>query len=71
MDEKTTPTTPVEPLFTPADIARLFSVEVQTLNKWIKAGKFPEPIRVYGARRWVADTVRTWIADMQRAPVAK
>lgn len=52
-------------LLTPGDVARMFRVDIKTVARWDKAGKFPpgSVIRtVGGVRRFRADVVRELLA---------
>lgn len=47
-----TPRTPIEvdPLLTPAEVARLFRVDPKTVTRWAKAGRL-DSIRTLGGHR--------------------
>lgn len=50
---------PVEPVrsYTPAEVARLFGVDVKTVTRWAKAGKLTATRTIGGHRRYRADEV--------------
>jgi excisionase family DNA binding protein len=50
--------TPIQPLFTYADIAAALKVSVQTVEMWVKRGKIPSPI-------YIGVTARFTLAHLQ------
>jgi len=49
----------VRELMTAAEVAKVFRVDPKTLNRWVKTGAFPAPVRTPGGhRRWYADQIR-------------
>ena len=59
-------------LLTKGDVCRAISISPRTLDYWIKAGKFPQPIRVNGQRlaRWRPSDLDEWIDGQPRAKCA-
>jgi prophage regulatory protein len=58
-----TPTSAASPLL--LDIATLASMtgwSVDTLRRYLSAGRLPAPLRIGGSVRWRADDVRAWVA---------
>ncbi len=41
-----------------------------TLEKWIEAGEFPQPIKIGRANHWHLSEVRAWIAKQPRRKAA-
>ena len=35
-------------------VATIFDTTARTIRRWVKEGKFPEPVRVAGVKRWRA-----------------
>jgi len=58
---------PDDVLLTPAEVARLFGVDVKTVSRWAVAGKL-ESIRTLGGhRRYPAAHVRALLNRQERA----
>lgn len=49
------------PLLKRADVARMFGVIPETVREWVRAGKFPEPIRVGRMLFFRPDDVRRFL----------
>ena len=54
-------------LLTIHDVARKLRVSTQTIWRWARAGKFPQPIGAEGATRWIDEDVDTWIHSKKEA----
>ncbi len=50
-----------EPMLTPGQVARLFSVDPQTVGRWAKAGKLPFVRTPGGTRRFPEAAVRAFL----------
>ena len=50
---------------TAADVAELFGVSKRTISIWLKAGKFPQPLR-FNLRnlRWRRSDIESFVNDM-------
>lgn len=42
---------------TPSEICKLLRVSASTLDRWLKEGKFPPPIKIANTRRWPKSAV--------------
>ncbi len=49
----------IEPLLTPAEVARIFGVDPKTVTRWVKAGKLTAKRTLGGHRRYRASEVNT------------
>ena len=47
------------------EIARRLGVDRITVWKWVRAGRFPAPLRIGRARRWKESTVDEWINNLE------
>ena len=46
------------------DVCEIVAVGRSTIWRWVRAGTFPEPIRVGGsAVRWRLSTIQKWMAE--------
>jgi excisionase family DNA binding protein len=56
-------------LITAEQVAKAVGVSVLTIQRWVKAGDFPPPLR-FGRRiiRWRVDTINTWLAERSTGP---
>lgn len=60
-----------EPLYTPAEVGRLFAVDPKTVTRWAKAGKL-HPIRTLGGhRRYKQSEVDALLAGESNQEVAR
>jgi predicted DNA-binding transcriptional regulator AlpA len=52
------------------DLLRRFGVSDVTLWRWVKAGKFPSPVRLGNTRSlfWARDTILAWEAERRGTP---
>ena len=48
-------------LLTSIEVAKELTVCERTIWKWTAAGKFPKPLHLGGASRWVSKEVDEWI----------
>lgn len=46
-------------------VAKFFKVSTQTIDRLVKADKFPKPLRVAGMARWVERHISEW-AEKQK-----
>ena len=54
-----------EPLLTYKDVGRLLQLSRVKIWSMIRAGTFPEPMRLGRSRRWRESDVNDWIAAMR------
>lgn len=59
-----------ERLYMPAEVARLFRVDVKTVTRWAKAGKLTTIRTLGGHRRYRADEVDALLKPETEAPSA-
>jgi len=55
-----------EELLAGADVAAELAVSQRTLDRWVKAGRFPRPIRYSSKRVWPRTTVNAWLASIRK-----
>jgi len=49
------------------DITNSLKISEDTLKEWIKAGKFPRPLRVYDrATLWSYALIENWVAQQHK-----
>lgn len=53
----------VEPLLTPAEVAKLFRVDPKTVTRWAQAGKLSSIRTLGGHRRYHRDEVRRLLEE--------
>jgi predicted DNA-binding transcriptional regulator AlpA len=55
----------IEPLLSRADLARVLSVSLRSLDRLQSSGRLPQPDLFLGVRqpRWKSSTVRQWIEN--------
>lgn len=51
----------MKPLLNRRDLADLFSVSTDTIDRWAKSGTLPAPLRIGGVVRWSLDSITRWI----------
>ena len=50
-----------------AEVCSSLGIVGRTLDRWLRAGTFPQPDLVAGTRRlWRASTIRAWLASRQQ-----
>ncbi|HEY1603180.1 MAG TPA: helix-turn-helix domain-containing protein [Pirellulales bacterium] len=49
-------------LLSAREIAELLSVCAHTIRRWVKAGRFPTPLKLGRTVRWSEAAVQEWIA---------
>lgn len=49
-------------LMTKKQVAAAFSVHRHTVERWVKAGRFPAPVQVFGQPRWKKEDVEDYLA---------
>ena len=54
----------IEPLLTPAEVARMFRVDPKTVNRWAKAGKLNSIRTLGGHRRYRESEVRALLSGV-------
>ncbi len=56
---------PFEPirLLTKKQVAAALSVTTVTIDRWVRAGKFPQPARVFGYPRWKPEDVSKYVEE--------
>ena len=71
--DKPDPRITEERLVDSRDVLKLIPIHRATLNAWIRAGQFPAPLKLPGAKRfWRLSTVLAWIhASDKPAAVTK
>lgn len=57
----------VKPLMDQKEVLATVKVSRATLWKMLKAGDFPQPIRIGSALRWRPETVQAWIVSRSEA----
>lgn len=57
-------------VLTPADVAKLFSVDAKTVTRWAKAGKLPSFKTLGGHRRYRRTDIEAAVAAAQVAEEA-
>jgi excisionase family DNA binding protein len=55
--------TEIDPLLTPAEVARMFRVDPKTVTRWAKAGKLQEVRTLGGHRRYREVQVRALLGQ--------
>jgi predicted DNA-binding transcriptional regulator AlpA len=56
-------------VMTGAEVAAELGISQRSLERWVKRGQFPVPIK-YGARRhWLRSVVDAWVAAAQKGGV--
>ncbi len=48
------------------EVAAELGISERTLERWIKRGKFPEPVRFGVRRQWLRSAVDAWVAAIQK-----
>jgi excisionase family DNA binding protein len=48
------------------DVARLFGVTKDTVERWIEAGKLPKPQRRFGRRKWDYEKLQAMLKSHPR-----
>ena len=54
-------------LMTVNDIAALAQISTNTIQRWVREGKFPKPRKIGRASRWPRDEVDRFLNDAARA----
>jgi predicted DNA-binding transcriptional regulator AlpA len=54
--------TPIEPLLTPADLARILGVSKRMIERMRSASRFPAPIYIGRLPRWEPSVIREFVA---------
>lgn len=54
-------------LLTAIDVARKFSVTTQTVWRWSRTGKIPEPISIAGSTRWIDEDLDAMILSKKES----
>lgn len=54
-------------LLTRPEVERLTGLSRSTLYKRMRAGSFPEPVKIGGSVRWREDELAEWIEGLERA----
>lgn len=49
------------------EVRGIAPVSAPTLTRWIKAGTFPQPLKMSGRNFWRADEVNAWIEQQSAA----
>jgi excisionase family DNA binding protein len=65
MADVSVPTTEIDELLTPGEVAALFRVTPKTVTRWAEAGKLPVVRTLGGHRRFPAAAVRRVRADLE------
>ena len=58
--------TPLEPLLTVGDLARLLRVDPRTVRRLWEKGQLPKPLKVGGQNRWKEKDVAAAVERMRR-----
>ena len=48
-------------LYSIADLAAYFRVNISTIHAWKKCGRLPEPLKRFGHKRWDSNEVNAWL----------
>ena len=56
-------------LLTPAEVAVMFRVNPKTVTRWARAGKISAVRTLGGHRRFRADEIRRFLAEVEDLPV--
>ena len=55
------------PLMRIDEVARLVAVHPRTVQRWVRDGEFPRPIKLPGGQvRWQREAVDRWLAQRAR-----
>ena len=46
-------------------VAKVLKISTITLDRWIKAGKFPQPLYIGTMPRWVVRHVNNWLNEQK------
>jgi predicted DNA-binding transcriptional regulator AlpA len=55
------------PIYTTADLARLFRVSPKTIGRWVAEGRIPQPLRISRRKRWMASAFQQYLDGLQEA----
>lgn len=53
---------------TQKEIADRYKVTIDCITKWVRAGKFPKPVKLNGATRWKLIDVEKWESERYSSP---
>ena len=51
-------------------LRKLVPVSDMTIHRWMKAGEFPEPVKIHGRNYWRAADIAAWIASREPGAAA-
>jgi predicted DNA-binding transcriptional regulator AlpA len=54
-----------EPYFTVANLTGMLQVTRRTISRWCGSNKFPRPVKVGGSNRWKAQSVLTFLDQLE------
>jgi predicted DNA-binding transcriptional regulator AlpA len=55
-----------EPLFDKSAVAVAIGVSPRTVERYVRAGQFPPPIRLGGSRRWRRSTIEAFLRKQEK-----
>lgn len=56
-------------MLTKKEVAEIFNCNPRTIDNWLAAGQFPQPLRVGGSHRWAAPALLAYLTGLESAAI--